>query len=156
MAFAVSTVDASVPQILADPRGEEVALAACSETAAVGSALGYDLQPIGAFNPEAFLPGPDRQRMGRDALAAFRDEMASSIKQHMGIWRDLKVKRRKTEVDVQCGEVVEHASSVGIDVPVNEMIVRVIHEIEDGQRDMGWENLDALRRAIPDSSGQSL
>lgn len=146
MAFAVSTVDAPVPEILADPRGSAVALAACIETAAVGTELGYDLQPIGRFESAAFAPGPDRIVRGNAALAEFQSEMAGSIKQHMGIWRDLKVRKRATEVDVQCGEVVNYASTVGIDVPVNQAIVQLTHEIEAGTRGMGWENLDILHR----------
>jgi 2-dehydropantoate 2-reductase len=148
MAFAVSTVDAPVPDILADPRGEAVAIAACRETAEVGTRLGYDLQPIGRFDPKQFVPGPDVDRKAKTALEAFREEMAASIKQHMGIWRDLKIKKRKTEVDVQCGEVVRFAESVDVDVPVNRAIVRTIHQIEDGSRGMEWENLDILNRAI--------
>jgi 2-dehydropantoate 2-reductase len=148
MAFAVSTVDAPVPEILDDPRGQTIALTACQETAHVGTALGYSLMPIGQFQPDQFLPHqPDM--IGLAALAKFQQEMASSIKQHMGIWRDLKIKKRKTEVDVQCGEVVRYAQSLGIDVPVNRAIVETIHEIESGTRGMGWENLDILNAAVP-------
>jgi 2-dehydropantoate 2-reductase len=148
MAFAVSTVDAPVPEILLDPRGRDVAFAACRETARVGMALGHHLQPIGGFVPVSFSPeASDETSLA--ALEAFRQEMAGSIKQQMGIWRDLKVKKRKTEVDVQCGEVVRYAHSVAVDVSVNEAIVRTIHEIESGTRGMGWENLDILNAAIP-------
>jgi 2-dehydropantoate 2-reductase len=156
MAFAVSTVDAPVPDILADPRGEAVAIAACCETAEVGTRLGYDLQPIGRFDPKQFVSGPDVARKAKAALQAFREEMAVSIKQHMGIWRDLKVKKRKTEVDVQCGEVVRFAESVDVDVPVNRAIVETIHQIEDGSRGMGWENLDILKQAISEGRKHQL
>lgn len=150
MAFAVSTVDAPVPEILADPRGQAIALAACSETAAVGTALGHQLQPIGRFESASFAPGPSLPERGRVALDDFRKEIASSIKQHMGIWRDLRIRKRKTEVDVQCGEVVRFAKTAGIDVPVNEAIVRMTHEIEEGERGMGWDNLDTLLEAVPE------
>jgi 2-dehydropantoate 2-reductase len=149
MAFAVSTVDAPVPEILSTPHGTAVALAACRETAEVGGALGHDLKPIGRFDPKMFTPEQNVFQSGTETLEAFRREMAASIKQHMGIWRDLKVRQRKTEVDVQCGEVVRYAESLGIDVPVNQAIVQMIHEIEAGARGMGWENLEILNAAIP-------
>jgi 2-dehydropantoate 2-reductase len=149
MAFAVSTVDAKVPEVLSDPRGHEVARAASIETATVASALDYDVQPIGRFYPSAFIPGPNLIERADAALAEFRAEMAGSMKQHMGIWRDLKIKKRATEVDVQCAVVVDRAATAGIDVPVNRAIVRVIHEIEDGTREMDWSNLDDLAAAIP-------
>lgn len=148
MAFAVSTVDAPVPEILATETGKRVAIAACVETARVGTALGHSLKPIGAFEAADFAPGRDPASDGAAALERFRAEMGTSIKQHMGIWRDLNVKKRRTEVDVQCGEVVRYAGQVNIDASVNRAIVRVIHDIEDGKRDMGWDNLDALATAI--------
>ena len=148
MAFAVSTIDAPVPQILEDERARQICLAACRETALVGQMLGHDLKPIGAFESAEFLPDRD-DATSLAALDRFRAEMAGSIKQHMGIWRDLKVKKRATEVDVQCGEVVRYAGYAGIDVQVNQAIVRTIHEIEDGARDMSWSNLDTLLSAIP-------
>jgi 2-dehydropantoate 2-reductase len=154
MAFAVSTIDAPVPDVLRDPRGEAVSLAACLETARVGTELGYDLQPIGAFIPSEFAPGKDPSANGRAALKQFSDEMAASIKQHMGIWRDLKVRKRKTEVDVQCGEVVRHAAEIGIQVPVNRAITEMVHSIENGECGMTWDNLDTLAAAI-DQNPQS-
>jgi 2-dehydropantoate 2-reductase len=148
MAFAVSTVDAPVPEVLADPRGHAVAQAACRETAELARTLGYELMPIGRFDPNAFVPGSDFDARSSAALSEFRNDMAASIKQHMGIWRDLKIKKRKTEIDVQCGVVVERATRVGLDVAVNRAIVRVIHEIEQGERVMDWSNLDTLASAV--------
>jgi 2-dehydropantoate 2-reductase len=138
-----------VPEVLADPRGRRVSLAASNEAARVGHAQGYQLERIGEFDPTAFLPRPgweDAANAEFDQLAA---EMAASIKQHMGIWRDLKVKRRKTEVDVQCGPIVARGAEYGIPTPVNEAVLALTHEIEAGQRGMGWENLDVLLASVP-------
>ena len=41
------------------------------------------------------------------------------------------------------------AERLGIPSPVNAKVVEVVHEIEDGKRGMGWENLDVLEAAIP-------
>ena len=150
MAFAVSTVDATIPEVLSDPRGHIVARAASIETASVGAALGHALQPIGRFDPNAFLPADGLLERASRALDQFQAEMAGSIKQHMGIWRDLKIRKRKTEVDVQCGVVVEQGATLGIDVPVNQAIVEVIHEIEEGHRGMESANLDVLLAAVPE------
>ena len=66
------------------------------------------------------------------------------MKQHMGIWRDLRVKRRATEVDVLTGIVVASGRERGIATPVNEAILDLVHAIEAGQIGMGWENLRAV------------
>jgi 2-dehydropantoate 2-reductase len=138
-----------VPEVLDDPRGWTVSRAASGEAASVAAALGYSMEHIGRFNPNAFLPGDDWESRADNALREFHQEMRGSMKQHMGIWRDLKVKKRKTEIDMQCAVVVDRGSVAGIDTPVNRAIVRVIREIEDGERGMGWDNLDELMKAVP-------
>ncbi len=80
------------------------------------------------------------------ALTEMADAMRSSIKQHMGIWRDLKIKRRKTEVDMQTAVIVAKGTEQQIPTPVNAAVLQVIHEIEDGQRGMDWTNLDDIAR----------
>jgi 2-dehydropantoate 2-reductase len=77
-------------------------------------------------------------------LVALADSWRSSIKQHMGIWRDLKVKRRKTEVDMQVAQIVATGREQGIPTPVNSVVLEVIHEVEDGMRGMDWSNLEEI------------
>lgn len=149
MAFAVSTVDATVPDVLADPRGLLAGRAAAHEAALVAQAQGYRLEQIGGFDPTAFLPGPGWQTRADAALQRLSDETRASLKQHMGIWRDLKVKKRRTEVDMQSAVIVQRGAELGIPTPVNTAVVQVIHEIEAGERGMGWDNLDVLVASVP-------
>ena len=62
----------------------------------------------------------------------------------MGIWRDLKVKRRKTEVDMQEGQIVVTGHKHGVLIPVNAAVLKIVHEIEGGERAMGWNNLEDI------------
>lgn len=146
MAFAVSTVDAPVPAVLVNETGRRVALAACFEAYAVAKAQADTLERIGEFDPNAFAPGPDAEARGVAALQVLSDAMATSVKQHMGIWRDLAVKKRQTEVDMQIGVLVATGREQGIPTPVNAAILDVMHAIEAGQRGMGWDNLDEIAR----------
>jgi 2-dehydropantoate 2-reductase len=148
MAFAVSCVDATVPEVLDDPVGMRVAVAAASEAYAVASAQVSTLERIGEFDPTQFAPGPEQDARGEAALRELADAMRGTIKQHMGIWRDLRVKKRQTEVDMQTAVIVEKGQVLGIPTPVNAAVLRVIHDIEAGQRGMGWEN---LRELLPSS-----
>ncbi len=152
MAFAVSTVDATVYEVLSDPRGRRVGLEAAAEAAAVAKAQGYSMEMIGSFNPNAFIRKPGWEDEANRVLDTLGAEMQASLKSHMGIWMDLKIKRRKTEVDMQSVPIVEAANRLGIPAPVNEKVVEVIHEIERGERDMGWDNLDVLESAVSTSS----
>jgi len=53
---------------------------------------------------------------------------------------------RRTEIDFLNGYVVEKARQAGVDVPVNEALVRMIKEIESGARRIGIENARELAR----------
>ncbi len=139
MAFAVSCVDAPVPAILDDPLGRAVCRAAAEEAYAVAHTQAAQLEPIGEFEPNAFAPG---QRAAADAtLDDLAEAMRRSPKQHMGIWRDLRIKRRKTEVDMQTAVLVAKGRELGVPTPINTAVLDTIHAIEAGTRGMGWENL---------------
>ena len=49
---------------------------------------------------------------------------------------------QRTEIDFLNGYIVSNGTSRKIGVPVNSMIVKIIHEIEDGIRKIGMENFD--------------
>lgn len=141
MAFVVSAVDATVPEVLDDEFGRNLARLASQEAYLVGKSQADTLEMIGEFDPNAFAPGVDFETRSDAALMSMVMPMRDGVKQHMGIWRDLKVKRRKTEVDVQVAALVDYGEQNGIPTPVNRAVVEVIHEIENGERDMEWENL---------------
>ena len=104
------------------------------------------MEIIGEFDPNLFAPGDDAMARGESALMEMANAMRASVKQHMGIWRDLAVKKRKTEVDMQTAVIVETGRAQGIPTPVNAAVLDVIHEIEDGKRGMEWDNLEEIAR----------
>jgi 2-dehydropantoate 2-reductase len=67
-----------------------------------------------------------------------------NAKTHSGIWRDLAIRKRRTEVDVQVRPVVEIGAAHGIDCPKCRKLTAMIHEIEDGERPMTDDNLIEL------------
>lgn len=144
MAFACSTVDASVPQVMDDPLGRRVCYAASAEAYRVATSQADRLEKIGEFDPNLFAPGDNAVARGEGALMAMANAMRASVKQHMGIWRDLAVKKRKTEVDMQTAVIVETGRAQGIPTPVNAAVLDVIHEIEEGKRGMEWSNLQEI------------
>lgn len=146
MAFACSTVDAPVPAVLDNPLGMRVCYAAAAEAYRVAKSQSEWLGHIGEFDPNAFAPGDDAVARGEAALMEIAGPMRGSVKQHMGIWRDLKVRKRKTEVDMQIAALVETGRTAGIPTPVNAAVLAVIHEIEDGTRGMEWSNLEEIAR----------
>ncbi len=141
MAFVVSTIDAPVPDILDDELGRKLCRMASAEAYLVGRTQAQPLEMIGDFDPNAFAPGDDFVERADTTLLEMAEPMRASEKQHMGIWRDLAIKKRKTEVDMQTAVIVEYGNRLGIPTPVNAATLRVTHEIEDGERGMEWSNL---------------
>ena len=60
---------------------------------------------------------------------------------HSGVWRDLAVRKRRTEVDVQIAPIAEIGARHGIDCPAVRRLVALIHEMEDGRRALSDDNL---------------
>ena len=75
-----------------------------------------------------------------DALVAFN---RPSAKTHSGIWRDLAVRKRKTEV-VMYQPILDEAENAGIDLPLTRRWIAMIGEIENGEREQSLANLDEL------------
>jgi 2-dehydropantoate 2-reductase len=67
-------------------------------------------------------------------------------KTHSGVWRDMAVRKRRTEVDAHFGPIVEDAKRLGLEVPLLARMIAMIHEIETGQRAFAGANLDELAK----------
>ena len=61
-----------------------------------------------------------------------------------GVWRDLAVRKRKTEVDSQLGIVAAKGRRLGIATPLLDHVIAMIHDLESGRRSMGRDNLEEL------------
>jgi 2-dehydropantoate 2-reductase len=136
-------VDAPVHEVVALPDARAALTATVTEAVTIADACGVTLEPFDPFDPAIFRPPIDTA-----TLDAFYDEVAARFrgrpKQHTGIWRDLAVRKRPTEVPWLTGELVRRAGERGIPAPINTRLVQMIAEIERGERTMGWDNLEDL------------
>ncbi|SDR07050.1 ketopantoate reductase [Rhizobiales bacterium GAS113] len=114
---------------------------------AVTVALAEGVEPLGfnGYDPDAFRPGASEEA-ARASVAAMVAFNRPNAKTHSGVWRDLAVRRRRTEVDVQIAPIAEIGATHGIACPSVEALVAMIHEIEDGKRPMSDDNLIELAR----------
>lgn len=140
-------IDAPVHEVLAVPENRDVLTATVREAVGVADACGVNLEPFEPFDPTLF-----QDPLDQGGIQDFYDRVAcrfeSRVKQHTGIWRDLKVRRRKTEVEWLTGEVIRRAQERRVAMPVNSRMVTMIAEIEDGQREQSWDNLKELHTLI--------
>jgi 2-dehydropantoate 2-reductase len=150
--FATALVSADVPDIYANAVCREMLGSLAAEVVAVAAARGVRVEECDGFDPKVF-------RIGRPgdpaAMAASWDGQFRYWSGHgstrTGVWRDLAQHHRPTEVEEQVGTVVRMGETNGTDVPRLRVLVRMIHEVEEARRQLGWHNLDelvALDRAL--------
>ena len=91
----------------------------------------------------------------RASIAALAEFNRYTAKTHSGIYRDLAVRKRKTEVDPQIGVIAEIGSEVGVPTPAIRCLVALIHDIEDGSKPMAlttFSELIAVCQSVPATS----
>jgi len=103
------------------------------------------VKPLGfnGFDPDAFMPGAD-EAAARRSVADMAEFNRHTAKTHSGIWRDLAVRKRKTEVDPQIGIVSALGREAGIATPAIDTLVQLVHDIEDGRRPLSYQTLEVL------------
>ncbi len=146
--FATALTDDSIADVLAAEAYRPLLTRLAHEVVAVSRAEAVRLEAFNGFDPAAFLPEAPAARTAR----SFDDMVAhnrKSAKSHSGIWRDLAVRKRRTEVDAQLGPVVAIGRRHGVPTPVTAAIVDRIHAVEDGRRALDRRNLDELAEAAP-------
>lgn len=144
--FAQALGQLGIADCLARPELLPLWRALGGEVQAVAARIGVGQRGFNGFDPAAFSPEATEEQARRsvDAMVAFNRPNA---KTHSGIWRDLAVRKRRTEVDVQVLPVVETGAADGVDCPKLRKLTEMIHEIEDGKRPMTDDNLLELLRA---------
>jgi 2-dehydropantoate 2-reductase len=141
--FATALTDESIADCLADEAYHDLYIALAQEVLRVAAVKGIHPQGFNGFNPLAFLPETARS-ISLQSLSEMVVFNRKSAKSHSGIWRDLAVRKRRTEVDALLGPVVRFGEQLGVPTPLTAHLVGQIHEIEDGRRLQQRANLDEL------------
>lgn len=145
--FATALTNESIADCLAMPRFQKLFTALAREVMAVAAAKRVRCEPFDGFQPAAFAADGSEEEAA-DSLARLVAHNRRSAKSHSGIWRDLAVRKRRTEVDVQLGVVVQEARACGIEVPLVERLIDLVHEIENGIRPQDIGSLEALAEVV--------
>ncbi len=140
MLFAQALGAKGIADCLARPEMMPVWRAIGREVNEVTLAEGITPMGFNGYDPNAFMPNAPRELAER-AVADLVVFNRPSAKTHSGIWRDLFVRHRRTEVDVQIKPIVDIGAKHGIATPTIAKLVALIHEIEDGKRAMSDDNL---------------
>ena len=140
MLFAQALGDLGIADCLARPELLPVWRALGREAVEVALAEGVDPKGFNGFDPRAFMPNApiEGARACVEAMVAFNRPNA---KTHSGVWRDLAIRKRRTEIDVQIWPIAEIGAKHGLGCPMVRKLVDMIHEVENGTRRMTDDNL---------------
>lgn len=130
-------------QILGKPAGRKMFVRVATEGVAVFRSMGVRLPKVDGLDL-CWLCVPEgkkwrnmrrlRARVVLMALSVLRGGILSSSLQSLD-------RGEKTEIDYLNGYIVKKAVEAGLRVPVNELLVQRVKEIEAGEREVGPKNL---------------
>lgn len=143
MLFATALTMDSMSDNFADPRRFVVFDRLAREVMAVAAARGVRCIGFNGYDPAAFAPGAS-EAGARASIAALAEFNRHTAKTHTGIWRDLAVRKRRTEIDPQIGVIAELGREAGVPTPGITRLVELIHDIEEGRAPMAFETFRKL------------
>ena len=145
MLFATALTDDSMADCFAAPDRRPLFTTLAREILGVAQAAGIRPEAFDGFDPGAYAS----DEAAAASLDALERHNRHSAKSHSGIWRDLAVRKRRTEADAQLGPILDAARDHGVAAPITARLITMIHEVEEGTRPRSRANLDELARAIP-------
>ncbi|KAA0549864.1 2-dehydropantoate 2-reductase [Bacillus sp. BGMRC 2118] len=143
--YATALVDETMAGVVRKRELQDSLMELCAEILEVAQKEG--VQPLGFDDWEPHLVYPRETRDTQQLhiqLEKLATRMASNKKTKSGIWRDLAVRKRKTEIDQQLVPIIELGKKHKIPMPLTTFVVNSIKEIELGVRQMDWSNLYEL------------
>ena len=127
-------------EILEDVRARDLFLNIAREGMAVAKAMGIDVPKYGVMLEYKMLD------LGNNKV--YNSACKLVVRMVGKLYADVKPstlqsleKGEKTEIDILNGYFVENGNKYGVETPVNTKLVQMIHEIEEGKREMTSDNL---------------
>lgn len=154
-------VNAPIFAVLGEDRAKRLAGALVREAMTVPETLGISMDIGDFWDPTVYQP---KDAEGTRKLMANIEHALGLLnrkrlepaepgayvyrKRGSGIWWDLVFRQRKSEVEGLTGDVVARGQALGLDMSCNEKLCSLIYEIEAGERELGWHNIDELEAFV--------
>ena len=141
MLTATSLIDDDMAEVVDANRATMLELA--REVFAVSDDLGIQLEGFDAFRPDDYRTGsPDN--VTETAFDSLCHWLAGQSKTRSGIWRDINVRRRPTEVPSQYEPVIAIAAQRRIHTPRLRALIDLVGELERGESSMGTDLFERI------------
>ncbi len=143
---ATAVVDAHVYEVVERSQDvQKMLIALVAESMKVAEAAGIRLEPFDEYDPATYRAAARGDGAARArAMEVIATHYRAHTKTKTGIWRDLAVRKRKTEVGALLGATVARANTLGLAMPLTERVMTIIEDLETGRRKMSWANVDEL------------
>jgi len=116
-----------------------------AEVIAVGKALGYKVEPVLGINADLWERSTETHN---DAIEQVMLERGKDNRKHYSsLFHDI-FKGRPTEIDWLNGYVIRRGKDVGIPTPANEVVYRLVKEVEEGKLKYSLDNVATAYRLI--------
>jgi 2-dehydropantoate 2-reductase len=160
-------VNASVNDVIQNMRYRLLGVALVREAIGVADRAGVTLERDDYFQPDFIRQRTVEARREQarnlqaliDHFAGRHDDSAPDdytfVKRGSGMWWDIVYRRRRSETAGITGGILERAREIGVPTPLNNALVQMITEIEEGVRPQSWANLDELA-GIAEALGEPL
>ncbi len=133
-------------EIRTEPVPRRIAVQIAAEVIRVGRAAGHEVEPIFGIPAQRFVDAAEGR--GLDALEAEMGEGAGSLAGGRPSLLQDVMRGRRTEIDELNGYVVAQGRRFGIPTPVNEAVVREVHQHGVGTLKPDPKNLEPLTRLL--------
>ena len=102
------------------------------------------VEPVDGFDPRSLRDGESESAAARATWDAHRAYWRRGVAARTGIWRDLAIRRRRTEAGPILGALIAEAERAGRPVPRVRAMLGLYGALEAGVRPLDRANLEAL------------
>jgi 2-dehydropantoate 2-reductase len=149
--YATALVDETMATVVDRKEFRPALIELCAETLEAAHVKNVNVHSFDVWRPELIFP---RENQKRELLNAEFDRistwMAKNKKQKSGIWRDIAVRNRKTEIDFDLVPILEIGREHNLSFPLTKFVIERIKELEQGTKQMSWDNLMELKKLYED------
>jgi 2-dehydropantoate 2-reductase len=132
-------------ETIASSQACKVALLVITETYDIGDAAGVKFAALMGVSPSIVLVHNKEEYEKASKLMEFAFANHGATKPSM--WQDIE-KGRKTEVDFVNGYVVRKGKELGKPTPANELVTKIVHQIEGGEKQPALDNLKEFDKLV--------
>ncbi|GAB3790394.1 ketopantoate reductase family protein [Virgibacillus kimchii] len=144
---ASATSNVTIADFIESKKYRPLVIALGQEVLQVADKKGVTPEFFDDWEPAYVFPELQEDKLD-EQFGVLVNRLRGYTKTRTGIWRDLAVRKRKTEVPQQMNPIIAEGESIGLSMTLLKILVKIIEEIENGEREMSEDNLQLMIEKI--------